>query len=123
MAVKSFIVPKAPGECLSGECHSAECHSAECYSTIKMVETLKVFFGLILISCRKIFKSPLLKKREGKREEERKRDKEKSEENKLFFLLKLEIYRSNDIGDLGAIKLGEVVSNLLNLSGLNLNFK
>jgi hypothetical protein len=62
----------------------AECHSAECYSTIKMVETLKVFFGLILISCRKIFKCPLLKKREGKREEERKGRKRKGKKINFF---------------------------------------
>jgi hypothetical protein len=42
-----------------------------------MVETLKVFFGLILISCRKIFKCTLLKKREGKREGEKKGEREK----------------------------------------------
>jgi hypothetical protein len=36
--------------------------------------------------------------------------------------MKLKISRSNDIGDVGAAKIGEGLSKLLNLTTLNLNF-
>ncbi len=35
----------------------------------------------------------------------------------------LNLFRENNIGDVGAAKLGEGVSKLLNLSSLNLNFE
>ena len=37
--------------------------------------------------------------------------------------MKLEISRSNEIGDVGAAKIGEGLSKLLNLTTLNLDFK
>jgi hypothetical protein len=45
---------------------------------------------------------------------------EKQNENKYWIL---KFISENNIGDVGAAKLGEGVSKLLNLSSLNLNFE